>query len=713
MRVLLDVVERRGEHFAVVTAPGLSLSDLPPSGRPVRWTAGRGLLVATHEQLTNDEADALAAHVDAGTASAVDLERYGALLFDAAFGADTWRQLTQTAAADGAPYLELAIRGAAAAPETQALRWEALHDGAGHVAAKGTTANTTTGGSRHLPVGIVRLITPSPSIIPNGPSRLSPVTRIPRVLFAVGSRLTDPGVRPGAEFMGIMRHLERKGGAIQPRVLQDATVESLAWQLESFAPDVLHVIGHGRRFEVEDGVKLQLRAEPGTAGDAYVTAGQLLEVFERARHVPAMVVLSACQTASAAPVGAGPPAAGPLNSLPFAAELVAGGVPVVVAMAGDISDTACRVFTRALTQAVGDGAPVAKAAIWGRRAAFHAHPGLNSADWLLPAVFLAEHVPGGTRLVDTAAIQAARHRCHVLDLAHEPVFCGRGEFVEAMDRLLDAEDPLNVLVAYTDDTKKSYGGMRLLRELGARAVRAGRLPVLLGPFDDDPPTSLARLAEEIHERLDDMRGYLGLPARPDELGAAALTGPKALALAMRKAFTELVAHLPGDDPVRASPQPRVVLLCHRVDLWDEVVHDLLTAQRAMLGPRGLGAGEHPVPVVLTGADTDELQRARLERCNGAAWAKFAPLGRFRADDEYPEDILAYLWWLLNPPERTPVYAPRRGINHSDWQDMLRHTMRKAAIYDEDELFGWAKAAKMFFTSDTDGDILASYMKAAP
>ena len=144
-------------------------------------------------------------------------------------------------------------------------------------------------------------------------------------------------------------------------------------------------------------------------------------------------------------------------------------------------------FTRALTQAIGEGVPVANAVIRGRRAAFQKKPDLDSADWALPAVFLAESLPVGLRLVDTAAIEAMRQRIFDLSLGWDPVFCGRGEFLDAMDRLLEGSDPLNVLVGYTQDTAKSYGGLRLLQELAARAVRAGCFPVLLGPYDQKPP----------------------------------------------------------------------------------------------------------------------------------------------------------------------------------------------------------------------------------
>ena len=209
----------------------------------------------------------------------------------------------------------------------------------------------------------------------------------------------------------------------------------------------------------------------------------------------------------------------PVNALPFAAGLVAGGVPVVIAMAGDISDTACRVFTRALTQAIGHGVPSADAVIRGRGAAFHARPDLDSADWALPAVFLAERLPADIRLVDTAAIKAMRQRIFDLNLGWDPVFCGRGEFIDAMDRLLDGSDPLNVLVAYTQDPAKSYGGLRLLQELAARAVRAGCFPVLLGPYDQDPPPGRAGSPPTSATNSPNIRANLGIPKKEGRLSS--------------------------------------------------------------------------------------------------------------------------------------------------------------------------------------------------
>ena len=703
MRIMVDLEDRAGELFAVVTIPGRVAAE-----RPARWTNGRRLLVARDEPISDQDAAALVTAVDHGAATAAELARYGGLLFEAAFGAQAWRELVTHAA--GARFLELTIRAPAdqerrTVGALHALRWEALHDGSVHVAAKGAM-NPADPSGRRLPVGIVRLVPPAAGTSPAGAEGgvpFDPIIRIPRVLYAIGSRLTDPRVRAGAEFMGIMRHLERNGGSIHPRVLESATAASLTKALEDFKPEIIHLIGHGRWFPADECVKLQLRAEATAAGDDYITAARLLEVFDGAGHLPKVVVLSACETASAqASDDSG-------NALPFAARLVGGGVPVVVAMAGEISDTACRVFTRAVTSAIGRGIPLVEAVIHGRQAAFYERPDYDSVDWIMPVVFLAEYLSGDTRLVDTTAIAAARERIQLLGFDEEPVFCGRGEFITAMDRLLEGRDPLNVLVAYTRDPDMSYGGMRLLRELSARAVRAGRLPVLLGPFDGDPPVTRTRFAEEFADKLAEIRVLFRLPSRPSRTAeVAAVRGTRRLDLvsAIREDLDGLVEDLPGTDPVQASPHPRVVLLCHRADRWLEALEDLI----GMLGPRGLHPGPDPVPVVLTGADTGELHRVLESSWRGPPWVKCAPLDRFSSADD--EDILAYQWWLLNPPESLPVYAPKRGAR-SDWQASLRFVMNLSprSMYNPAVLFGFVKTLGDF-TSDMDDDLLASYEKAA-
>ena len=739
MRVFLDIENRGGELFLLVTGP-----QIPRAEHPVTWTGGgRRLLVAKGTASAVADPAALADAVERGTTSDVyariaEQREYGQLLFEAAFGEQVWQQLLEAAADD--PCLELAIRGSAAKDQAdtdqadtdqadtdqagqdqaalQALRWEALHDGSAFVAAQGAASGTVS-------VSVVRLVpfgtdAAKPAPAGDGPvvgTAFRTVDRIPRVLFAVGSRLSDRNVRSGAEFMGIMRRLERDGGMIQPTVLAQATRESLRHQLRAVRPDVLHLICHGDR---DDGGNTCLALRPESrAGndDDLVTAQQLLGVFRDAACTPAVTILSACQTA-ADPAAADPVAGAPphVNALSFAAQLVAGGVPVVVAMAGDIQDTACRVFTRAVTSAIGHGVPLGKAVIGGRRAAFY-NRAYDSADWIMPTIFLADDVPTGVPLFDLRPAEAARTRIHDLGMhltQDTSVFCGRREFFATMDKLLDGADPLNVLIGHVNEEDKHYGGTRLLRELGARAVRAGVLPILLGPFERDPPTSLAVLADRLSAAILDTRNAVGLDDVDSHIAAAngEKMRPRDLASAIRADLARLIQDLGQDDPVRfrAAPHPQVVLLCHRVDRWQAALDGLID----MLGSHGLKGSEavdggRRIPVVMTGARLDALKDGRGGRKIDFS-AEFLLLDRLSPDDN--EDILAYQCWLLNPPRGTPAYAPRRHAS-AKWHGRLRLTLELDPVYPGPRLYRWARNEDDDFVSDSDEDLLASYLEALP
>jgi hypothetical protein len=699
VRVFLDIEERGGELFILVTD-----SRTLHAERPVTWVGGKRLLAAKGTASTITDPVSLADAIEHDTAANVTtrIERqreYGNLLFEAAFGQELWQELLQSAA--GHPYLELAIRGFATDNQVamQSLRWEALHDDSAFVAAQGAAHGTVS-------VSIVRVV-PFRADAAAGAADVAfqPIDRIPRILFAVGSRLTDQSVRSGAEFMGIMRRLECGGGIIQPQVLDQASLESLRQRLRAFRPDALHLIGHGTR-DLEGNVCLELRPESKT-DDGLVTAEKLLGAFREAEHAPTVAVLSACETAD--PVAADPSRVSPL---PFAARLVAGGVPLVIAIAGEIRDTACRVFTRALTGALGEGVPLGKAVISGRRAAFYNRP-YDSADWILPTVFLAEHVPTSVPLARTDKAEAARTRIRDLGmhLAQEnSVFCGRREFFPVMDKLLDGDDPVNVLFASIPDAGRNYGGTRLLRELGARAVRAGVIPLMLGPFNRISPTSLAALAEALGDVIRDARNALCL-GRADSRVRAVGAGrcrPIDLADALRDDLEQLVAALAADDPARSrpSPHPQAVLLCRRVDLWP-AFNDLLD----MMGPRGVKGSGRPVPVVLTGAHLDALRDGRDGRRKVGFSAEFLPLDRLSTHDN--EDILAYQWWLLNPPPGIPSFAPERHAS-AMWHEDARFTFELDSVFPaQNRLYRWArmKVEEGKFTCDTDEALLTSFQGA--
>jgi hypothetical protein len=217
----------------------------------------------------------------------------------------------------------------------------------------------------------------------------------------------------------------------------------------------------------------------------------------------------------------------------------------------------------------------------------------GAQDWLLPAVFIADDAPVDERLVDGELTAAIRDRIHRLGLDQDAEFLGHSEFAAAMDRLLDSNDPLNVILAYPPDQEQRHSGMRLLRELGAHAVRLGVLPVLLGTSGEEPPTGIHLLARQLGRAILHLWHVLGLPPSPLELHVdMAVRDPRAgapeLATAIRADLDDLIGNLSLTDPVRARTevQPQVVLLCQAVDDWQGALDGLL----GMLGSTGLAPG---------------------------------------------------------------------------------------------------------------------------
>ena len=619
-RVVVDIEKRRDELFLIVTAAGGMRYE-----RPVSWVGSpaRRLLAARDAAGAIREAAALADAVDEGRATDEEVTQYGQLLFEAAFGQDLWRSLLGTSI--GQPYLELAIRGSASDDQAamQALRWEALHDG--------IVALASTGGDQedNPLVSIVR-------IVPTGwrpegitlPAGFPQIRGLPRVLFVVGSAFTDPAAQAEAEISGIICQLHHSGLSIRPRVLESATLSAIRREIATFEPDVIYLITHGRQFP--DGqIRLPLRPEhPTGPREKWVTAEELLSAFPQAGSTLPLVVLSAWRTASASTPPSDRSTQDHADALPFAARVVAGGVPVVIAMAGDIGTRKCRAFTGALMASVLQGEPLGRAMAAGRQALLR-DAGPGATHWTLPTAFLAEHVRSDVPLVDAEAAQAVSQRIDILGFGQEPMPFEWNAFAEAMDRLLDGSDLLNVLVGYTPGSDPQSGDMRLLHELGAQAVRAGVLPVVLGPFDQDAPPGLDQLASEASAAIRSLRAGVGMAAVPNGEADVLLkvarsgTGPLDVPRAIRAELNHLVADLPETDPMRtrADSEPRMVLLCPDADRWQESLESL----PEMLGPIALHSGEGYIPVVLTGAGA--LRDVLSGLWHGQPWLQAISLDR--------------------------------------------------------------------------------------
>ncbi|WP_344836539.1 CHAT domain-containing protein [Nonomuraea dietziae] len=246
---------------------------------------------------------------------------YGRALFAALLG-PLWPRVLENHAGRG---VELALDLPA---ELHDHMWEAMHDG-----------EHPLGANPGLLVAVTRLV----------PSNAGPppaVRGAPRVLFASGAKLTEQVILPGAMFLGLLRECESAGLALA-RVADGLTLDGLTRRCAAFEPDLVHLVAHGR--PDEDG-----RVLVDLAG-AMATPEQLVAALLAGGRRPLAVVLSVCHTARLSPAS-------------LAASLIAAGVPIVVAMDGEIAEPACRLFSKRLVRALLNGDGVAEAAAHGRRA---------------------------------------------------------------------------------------------------------------------------------------------------------------------------------------------------------------------------------------------------------------------------------------------------------------------------------------------------------
>ena len=595
---------------------------------------------------------------------------FGRYLFATALGEALWQDILTRA---GAQPLELRCFWDDDDAAINRLPWEMLCSARGFLAAEPQVA-ITRGVAETAAVTAGTIASP------------------PKVLFAIGARQLDPAIRPGAEYLGLLRHLREAELALglKTHLLLEATTGTLAAAVEWFRPSVVHLICHGGF----DGGQayLALVDERDPTGTVSVGAESLRQILLVDGRLPQIVVLNACFSASAE--DAGPPGTAQVAA-PLAVELVRAGVPIVVGMAGEVADRACRLFTRGFYRALLQGGGVSWAAAGGRRAGLLRRVALDprsAVDWALPALFLAEGVEEARLEVDPAQL-AAEQRWHraaddYATPAH-PAFCDRLSLVEAFnvllaDRaaqkaLLHRDYDMQVLAVGVDQADAGggpqYGRTWLLRELAAQAARLGHLPVLVQrdwpPSDDyigDLLDALDDACLVTATRFDLDWAWRYLPALRLLPAGAALPAafppalrdvyrgkpldPNVLAVALRLDLLALLAaarQQRGDDGART----RLLLLVddlHRMDLAAPFFLQHLLGTLGLRGARVEAAGrETDLRAVFTYSSVAILGQggaikaitAWLERTN---WAEVRPLQAF----QFPhEQRLAYEHLLLH------------------------------------------------------------------
>jgi CHAT domain-containing protein len=170
-------------------------------------------------------------------------------------------------------------------------------------------------------------------------------------------------IRPGAEYLGLVRGLRTNELSLKLHLLLEANVDTLSAAIEEFRPTVVHFICHGDVSSAGAGF-LELTDPQDPSKSASVYGPSLIGALRTKKNLPLpqIVVLNACYTAAARFWKVGQVAS------PLSVELLQSGVPVVVGMAGRVADQACRLFTRGFYESLLTQGEIAVAAGEGRRA---------------------------------------------------------------------------------------------------------------------------------------------------------------------------------------------------------------------------------------------------------------------------------------------------------------------------------------------------------
>ncbi len=655
-RVVIDVVRRKPGPGWTVAVTGDGIEEYFTLDTVTVDVGGRELTLPHRGDCDAALLAGRLARIDDRATLAGDVYAYGEWLFHSLLE-PVWCEIRKLPAVVAARGVELALRWPVDDTELHQLTWEAMcHEGI-------PLANDPD-----LLVAITRLV-------PVKTGEVQTIERTPKVLFAVGGALLDDTIRPGAMFMGLVRAFDADG-VCAAKVAQSVDSDELGRHCAEFRPDVVHLVAHG---DVVDGHgKLKLAKGEWAGADVLVPA------MTRTSR-PLAVVLSACRTGSGG-------LAEPTPAGPLAAELVAAGIPIVSAVAGEVSEQACRLYSRRLVEAISDGTPLAKAVAQGRRAALsRTEPG-QQLDWAMPALFVSESVDPAFRPVNRDSAEVLVNAARQLQLRVPPVFIGRDAILGHVDDMFDRRNPLGVIGAIREGTLEGLGGTRLLQEMGYQLLMRGHLPVLLGPYGlGAEPADLRRFLSEIYEKLKDLAKELVLtlprfemldyPAADDPSRQARLRGhivalddfrggtgklsPSLAREVLAADFAKLVTEASGLN-APFGEHTRVVVLADELHRWPFVneLEPWLDKASAL----GLGSDGHAAPFVFTASAQEGCGltlKSLSDRKYGQPGYAFPPLDKLEAD----EALLGFQWILLNPwikgdEKCRKVYAARPD---ADWE----------------------------------------------
>jgi hypothetical protein len=420
-----------------------------------------------------------------------------------------------------------------------------------------------------------------------------------KVLFVVGGQM-DNGLRAGSEYTGLLKKLKiplaAPGQAVRTAeldlwLLLETARDELETTVAKFQPDVIHFICHGEN-NVSGNRILLTKRDPKTARKTrqpeYCSANTLLGLITRqdpqGRNVlPQIVVLNACHTATTrtTPEELEAESQSKASGVSFAATLAGSGVPVVIGMAGEVADGACRLFTLRFYQALIAQESVSLATAGGRRAAMLHYKDYNeSVEWARPVLYLGKGADTVLQ-VDKAHQEAMYRVVEIADkyreLLRPGAFCDRFCCLEAYQTLtaeVASKTPRKILIFAVTETGGQFGKTRLLEEIAARSVLQGFVPVLLRSTNSDPPTNPLVFALQLAEAMDKTRKFFTGKKKEDSA---------ALQLSFRLANKSVSV----EDAFFAYEKDRVLKKAADLDCGPKAVRDSIVKDlRALLDDTG-------------------------------------------------------------------------------------------------------------------------------
>lgn len=410
------------------------------------------------------------------------VEVFGRYLFETLLGRQLWDALRRVAGPDAPVELSLQWRDENTA--INRLNWEMMHDGDEFLGERPDVAIT-----RRVAEDRGQKAAPPPSFELDTP---------PRVLFVVGTSLNMDVIRPGAEYLGLLRSLKAADLRLRTRLLLQASIPKIEALMESYRPDVVHFICHGGYLDYQPYLELMDDEKPTLTVPLSADKLRRLLCENKAGVRPQIVVLNACHSASTSDDFL---RSGQVSS-PLAVGLARQGVPVVVAMAGEVADHACRLFTRRFYETLLRGGDVALAAAEGRRAGIIMYGNddpKNTLDWALPTLFFSDRLREAR--LNTRKLSAFSDLERIAENYATPdtypVFCGRLNLFwwynilmsdsETQRRTSPDRNDFQYLALSVDQPDKEgdltevprYGRSWLLHELAGQAAREGHVPCFL------------------------------------------------------------------------------------------------------------------------------------------------------------------------------------------------------------------------------------------